>query len=111
MIFFKKVKIRKVAGNSMYPSIVNNSIAMFFAKKNYQKDEIVLLTINGKEYIKKINDINNNGKYSFISEDFYGLDSRVWGYLDRDVIMAKYIFSAKPMLVKNSFKKILQAIQ
>ena len=91
MIFFKKLKFRKVVGKSMWPVVADGAICIFGSKKNYKQNDIVLIEHQGKEYLKKIDQIEHT-KVRVISNDYFGLDSRVWGPLDRQVIQAKLLF-------------------
>jgi hypothetical protein len=106
MLFFNKLKIRKVVGGSMQPFVINGSIAFFAVKKNYYENDIVLLRHDGRDYLKKIANINTKNKIRFVSEDFFGLDSRVWGDLNKEVIEAKLLYTVKPILIKNRLNKI-----
>ncbi len=91
MLFSKKLKVRRVVGQSMHPSIKDGSMCLFLHQNKYKVNDIVLINSNGKDFVKKIEDLNNKS-VRLISDDYFGLDSRVWGRLDISAIKAKLIF-------------------
>ncbi len=109
MKFLKKLKIRRVVGDSMSPTISNNSLIAFLEISSYKIGDIVLVSINNTEYIKKISAINDSGLYYFVSEDYMGLDSRVWGFQSSGVIKAKLLFIVNSSLYKKCFEKVFKS--
>ncbi len=109
MKYFKKLKIRRVSGDSMSPLVLDDSIAFFQERSSYCIHDVVVLKIQNKEYIKRIADIKDDNNYYFLSEDFLGLDSRVWGFQNKEVIKAKMLFTLDIGLYKKSLKKIFKS--
>ncbi len=66
-------------------------MCLFLHQNKYKVNDIVLINLNGKDFVKKIEDLNNKS-VRLISDDYFGLDSRVWGRLDISAIKAKLIF-------------------
>jgi len=85
------IKIRRVCGDSMEPNIKNGSIAIVASFLKSKSGDVVLVQRGPKEFIKRIKNIDSDGRVYLSADNFFGSDSRNWGRLSGSSIKGKVI--------------------
>ena len=74
------IKIRRISGDSMSPTLRNGSYIVISTKKKPIKDDIVLATLASRQVVKRIVDVPQKDLF-FLKGDNYkqSVDSREYG--------------------------------
>ncbi|HUC95365.1 MAG TPA: S26 family signal peptidase [Candidatus Saccharimonadia bacterium] len=91
MLWSLPLTLRRVVGPSMYPTLKNNQIVLAWKSKNYSVNDIVIFSLNNREIIKRISDMNHNLVYVLGDNLKSSIDSRKFGWINLEDIKYKII--------------------
>lgn len=84
--------VRRIAGQSMAPTLKQGQIVVGIRSKTYNPSQIVIAKQNDKEVIKRIASKSDEGFYTLIGDNAaFSSDSRKYGAVKGKDILAKVI--------------------
>ena len=85
--------IAMVRGASMEPGIPDRSIVVYSRlNQDYNVQDVVIAKIDGKQIIKRIVSIEEDGFYLIGDNLDSSIDSRTFGTIDRELVKGRVIF-------------------
>ena len=91
------VTIREISGHSMMPVLPPGTL-VFGLKwfRNIKPGDVVIFLHEGKEKIKRVSELEENRVYLLGDHEEASTDSRQFGWLDIDTVIAKVIWPHAP---------------
>lgn len=86
------VLIRRVVGESMLPYLKPNHIVLIRRTQDFKVNDLVVFYHQGLEKIKRVDKIKHKKIYVLGSNLEYSLDSREYGWINRENILGKLIW-------------------
>jgi nickel-type superoxide dismutase maturation protease len=86
------VKIRRVEGRSMLPTLKPGKIVIGYTFSELKKGNLVIAEHNNQEIIKRIDDIGDEGLYLVGDNKAESTDSRTYGWINIKAVKAKVIW-------------------
>lgn len=83
------IYLRRIVGDSMYPTYSHGRIALFVKSRTYCTNDVVLLVHGGLEKMKRIRSVNNNEIYVVGDNSTHSTDSRNFGLIPMMNIKAR----------------------
>lgn len=84
--------VRRVVGNSMLPTLRPNKIVLARCSKNIKPGDVVMLSHDGLEKIKRVKYVSSNDVYVVGDNPAESKDSRTIGSIDRNNVLAKVVW-------------------
>lgn len=89
--------LRRIRGHSMMPVLPPETLVFAWAWfRRLRTGDVVIFRHNGKEKIKRISKIESRGLYLLGDHADASSDSRDFGWLQQDVVMAKVFWPRAP---------------
>jgi nickel-type superoxide dismutase maturation protease len=87
------MKLRRVSGNSMLPTLKDGQLVLLTRAKSVKIGDVVMVTHDGLEKIKRVSRIENDRVYLLGDNPAASTDSRSFGWVNSSAIAAKLRFS------------------
>ena len=87
-----KLLVRRVNGDSMLPTLKEGQIVVGWKQSSIKQSDIVILSHNGVEKIKRVKSLSSQGVYVVGDNEKQSTDSRQFGVLLPKAILAKIIW-------------------
>lgn len=87
------IYIRRVFGDSMSPTLLSGQIVIAVGFVNLRVGDVVIADIEGREVIKRIDSIDDQGIRLIGDNRLASTDSRDYGPVDRTVICSRVIYA------------------
>jgi len=86
------MRLRRVVGNSMLPTLVPNQIVIVIRPRQIQVGDVVIVLHNNLEKIKRVAKKEAGKVYILGDNSSESTDSRTFGWLNEDTIVGKVIW-------------------
>lgn len=86
-----KVHIRRIVGTSMLPTLQHGQLVVFVSRRAREGD-IVMINHDGREKIKRITQLKTSRVYVVGDNQQASTDSRHFGWLPADMVIARLIW-------------------
>jgi phage repressor protein C with HTH and peptisase S24 domain len=88
----KLLTVRRVVGESMMPTLRPGALVIAIPAHRLRPKDIVIVTHNGLEKIKRIERIENAQVFVVGDNPAHSTDSRMFGWLDQVAVTARVIW-------------------
>ena len=85
--------LRLVQGKSMEPTLHEGDIIIATKKFSLKKGSLIIAKIGDREVVKRIADVKDSKVYIIGDNPNYSTDSRSYGWLSKEQIIAKILWS------------------
>ncbi len=79
--------VRRVVGDSMYPTLVSGQLVLAKRRQSIQPDDVVIFRHNNMEKIKRVREVENDRLYVVGDNPNFSTDSRHYGMIDQDDVL------------------------
>ncbi len=84
--------VRRVVGKSMAPTLQPGRLVFARKPRSIRPGDIILFRQGPKEYIKRVDRINNDRLFVLGDNQELSTDSREFGWLDMSTLVAKVVW-------------------
>lgn len=88
----RKLVVRRVVGESMYPTLQEGELVIALQRRQLAPDDIVIFRHKGLEKIKRVREVDAARVYVVGDNPRYSTDSRHYGMVPLDDVLGKVVW-------------------
>lgn len=86
------IMVRRVVGDSMYPTLENDQLIVLRLGAPLRIGDIVVFDYRGREKIKRIHGIEGGFLYVLGDNPRFSMDSRHFGYIPHQAVLGRVVY-------------------